>query len=29
MKQHLVQTEQVKENHITIYGKDHSSNMYN
>lgn len=29
MKQNLVQTDEVKENHITIYSKDHSSNMYN
>lgn len=29
MKQNPVQTDQVKENHITIYSKDHSSNMYN
>lgn len=24
-----LQRDQVKENHITIYSKDHSSNMYN
>lgn len=29
MKQNPVQRDQVKENHITIYSKDHSSNMYN
>lgn len=29
MKQNLLQTDQVKGNHITIYSKDHSSNMYN
>lgn len=29
MKQNPVQTDEVKENHITIYSKDHSSNMYN
>lgn len=29
MKQNPVRTDQVKENHITIYSKDHLSNMYN
>lgn len=28
MKQNPVQRDQVKENHITIYSKDHSANMY-